>query len=163
MNSTLNGAKTLEHITITTGNSRISSRDEVDPDAFPILSNLIRDAASGKMPKIPGNVGKYHLSATVEGNAVIATVWSLNRGRRVPVVTFGVATDAESGAPLWRILHNNPHFPIPSVTDPNVIPKAPWCAVRLEIGLMDCFDATLWLGDFERCVAWTWVRLKGLS
>ncbi|OYQ37496.1 hypothetical protein CHU95_01125 [Niveispirillum lacus] len=160
MNAMDYGAKSLEHITITTGHSRTSSRNEVDPEFFPILSKLIRDAVSGKMPKIPGDFGKYHLSATVEGNAVIATVWSLKEGRRSPVVTFGVATDAESGAPLWRALHNNHHFPIASATDPDVIPEAPWCAVRFEIGLVENLDATTWLGDFERCVAWAWVRSK---
>lgn len=108
MDTSNSGAMALEHITITSGHTRTSAPDEVDPGHFPRLSNLIKNAVAGRMPRIPGRVGKYHLSAAEEDNAIIATVWAVNRGRRVPVVTFGVATDAGSGAHLWRSLHTQP-------------------------------------------------------
>jgi len=53
----------------------------------------------------------------------------------------------------------------PNVGDPldfGALPQAPWCAARLETGLALYPGAAVWLGDYERLVAWAWIeRPKG--
>lgn len=70
-------------------------------------------------------------------------------------MTFAVAPD---GAPLaWRSLHRRPsRNGVPAPQEP----EAPWCAVLLHKTLPLGGDATLWLGDFERCVAWAWIEMR---
>lgn len=70
-------------------------------------------------------------------------------------VTFAVADHARCGAQLWQML-------IETAAVPCAVglkrPETPWCAVRLEPGLVICqqLEAEA-LGDLERCIAWAWL------
>ncbi|MDQ3562852.1 MAG: hypothetical protein M3436_01505 [Pseudomonadota bacterium] len=64
----------------------------------------------------------------------------------------GVAAHSRCGAALWRELHRWGKTPV--VTDPERCPPEPWVAVALDAGITQHMDATEWLGDFERCLAW---------
>jgi hypothetical protein len=45
-------------------------------------------------------------------------------------------------------------------TDRDEVPPEPWCAARIEVGSLAFPDEMLWLGDFERCLAWAWLELR---
>ena len=69
-----------------------------------------------------------------------------------PLVTFAVAGRSRHSAPLWSYMRAQ-H----SVASGLAEPAAPWLAVALRPGLAQDAQASEWLGDFERCVAWTFL------
>jgi hypothetical protein len=86
------------------------------------------------------------------GKCLLVTAYDAPSG--VPLVAFGIAPHSRCGAPLWRRLHDRA---LPSKTDPEQCPIEPWLAVRMEIGIAEHLEATNWLGDWERCLAWAWL------
>jgi hypothetical protein len=146
----------IKHITLDTGHTRRSPRDEVDDQAVAALQDGITLMLSGGRPQIPGMDG-YAMTGTAQGRCLIATAWGPSG---TPLVTIGVATRSLCGAPLWRILHD-PAGRIaaqtPLASNGQRCPEEPWCAARLEIGLAVDHDAAHWLGDWERCLAWAWL------
>ncbi|MFW5834306.1 MAG: hypothetical protein ACOCYE_09425 [Pseudomonadota bacterium] len=145
----------MAHITLNTGDVRISPRHEVDPLALRVSSSLLRKTlASGQPVPVP-RCSDYAFQASPRSGGVVATV-SLDAGHPlVPVVTFGIFARACGGERLWRHLHECDGVPVlPYATSAAQVPASPWCAVRFERGVSIAFDALLWLGDFERCVAW---------
>ncbi len=69
---------------------------------------------------------------------------------------MGVAGDPWSGTAVWQALHRQPATPLMTTADE--VPSAPFCAVRLEAGAVYFPDAMDWLGDFERSLAWAWLK-----
>jgi len=153
----------LNHITLTTGDTRRSYRDEVSADAIDACQDLLDDALD--QPEIhaviPGIEPKCTLTAAVASGALIATVWSSpvelkgQSPQRAPLATIGVATRSTSGAKLWSVLHQmRPELK----TFGQAPPGAPWVAARLEIGIALMPEAAHWLGDFERCLGHAWLE-----
>lgn len=147
---------TLHHITIQTGHTRVSPREEVGAEAIAALRPLL---SRGRAP-IPGQPG-YDL-VRIDGPGYIGAVYA----GREPLVTFGVArTEAEAEA-VWAVLRDlsSPSIAAVPVRMPTR-PAAPWLGVVLHVGLHlgvnDHVPALSWLGDLERCVAWTWILHGG--
>ncbi|MGD9613809.1 MAG: hypothetical protein AB7H90_01280 [Alphaproteobacteria bacterium] len=134
----------IAHRTLDTAHSRRSYREEIADDAALTLARQqIDEALAGMRPEIyPG----YHLSASTQGGALLATVEHIDDG---PIVTIGVARTPLHSARLWPLLREI----APDIGDP---PPVPWCAVKLWPALNAHLDATVWLGDFERTLAWAW-------
>ena len=61
-------------------------------------------------------------------------------------------------AARWAYLHDLAGPAELTLTDPTRPPRAPWCGVLCHPALFLRPDAAEWLGDFERCVAWTVIR-----
>lgn len=177
---TMSSRRYIHHVTLDTGHSRRSYHDEVADEALAALHDGLSCALRREPENIivPGQLD-YTYSATREGKCMIATIWrSLSRMTaarrremhltpedRVPVVTFGVAAKSLCGAGLWRLLHDGQR---PYATDGKPCPPEPWLAARMDIGAalvaQDDPSEMLWMADFERCLAWTWLsRLEGQS
>ena len=141
--------KTLTHLTITTGDSRPSPRSEVTDETLQVLRPLVERVAAGERVEVPWVEPRCVMTGAREGSALVVTVWGppLVEGLEVPLVTFGVAPREDDAAGLWEALQGT-----------GARPAAPWCAVRIypSVGLHP--EAVGWLGDFERCVAWTWIE-----
>ncbi len=165
-------AKFIRHLTLNTGHSRDSPREEVGEDIIDTCRDLIVGClASHLYEPIPAaRDPDCVLVATREGRCLVATVSALfvaDHGelagelRRIPLVTIGVAESARCGATLWRALHAGREPGLQ--TDRNHPPQAPWCAARLEpsISYQLFAGAAHWLGDFERCLAWAWIDYLG--
>lgn len=98
--------------------------------------------------------------ALVDGGLVVTVYGPLgphtpgkpHGGATTPLVTVGVAQRSRHGQPLWESLVNA--F---GCADETEKPAEPWCAVALHPGLSAYPDASDWLGDFERCIAWAWI------
>lgn len=150
----------LHHLTLDTGHARRSWRHEIAPDALAGSRQLLQRAldaggAPGGSDAVPLPVpplGRYSLTATGAGRCLVVTVHAADGGQLEPLATFGVATHSRCGASLWRRLRQGePDTPTP---------PEPWCAARLQRGLMRDLAAAEWLGDLERCMAWAWLDLQ---
>lgn len=106
---------------------------------------------AGRDP-VPG-FADYHLRATAEGRCLFGSVWRDD----VPLVGVGVALHSRCGAVVWRELHRTDE---PLETDPQRQPPTPWCAARLELSLVFAPEVVHWLGDYERCLAWAFLRMR---
>lgn len=138
------------HITITTGDSHKSPRSGVDAGALQLVADHLSRALEADSP-LPGDTG-CHLMATASGPWLVATVLYGD----APLVTMGVAPQSQGAGRLWRTLHADAK----TATDPADVPRAPWCAVRIEPGLLQRLDAAQWLGDYERLLAWAWLDMQ---
>lgn len=146
----------LHHITLTSGHSRRSYAGEVSPGAVAVCQDLIRRITSGETAEsveIPGT-GCY-LSGRASSRCLVASVWY--PGVAASLATIGVAAHSRCGATLWRQLHTWRQTPV--VTDPLRCPPEPWVAAALDAGIEHHMEAAHWLGDFERCLGWAWVRM----
>jgi hypothetical protein len=130
----------MQHLTLDTGDTRVSFADEVRPDVIETLRPLTVTGRHELPPSFDGCTAKV----TVDGPAALVTV---DRDG-APLVTFGVAADQDGAAVLWPLISE------PAVAEPSAVP---WIAVRLEVGLGLSPDDGDWLGDFERCWAWAWL------
>lgn len=146
----------LHHLTITTGHTRRSYRDEVSDDAVQWGREAIRDAIlTGTVPLQPMGPD-WRLSCTRESSkALLCSVWRAE----IVVVTFGVASHSRHGAKLWRALLETATTPI-AVTE---CPPEPWVAARLEVGAAVVADhqpeALEMIGDMERCVGHAFLEM----
>lgn len=148
--------KFLHHVTLTTGHTRRSYRDEVSDQAVAACLALIDKITSGEVSesvKIPG-VGEYYLSGRASSKCLVATVWS--GAPSIVIATIGVAAHSRCGAALWREMHAWGETPV--VTDPAQCPPEPWVAAAIDAGITQHMEAAHWLGDFERCLAWAWLE-----
>lgn len=147
----------LTHITITTGHTRPSWRHEIEPGALRATGELLAQALPhGRVP-LPVDPAGLLMQITTEGRELVGTIWHDD----APLVTFGVALDA--GAALWRMLSTGAPTTARSGIDPGRPPAAPWCAARMEPGIVLMADVAPMLGDLERCVAWAWLDRLGCT
>ena len=78
-----------------------------------------------------------------------------------PLVSFGVASRRSIEAQtLWESLHGLAGETEVTLTDPVRPPRPPWLGVLCHSALFRDPEAASWLGDFERCVAWTMLTMK---
>ena len=158
--------ETLHHYTLTTGDVTWTERAEVQAAAIALLRPFIAGmmSASSMTPRtepIPTRPAYFLQGLTMHGrDAPLFRVYARpdppEGGEALTLVSFGVALNGGAGAAaLWRSLHGLADG-LPAVTDAETPPDAlPWCAVAVHSGLLSRPAAMTWLGDFERCVAWT--------
>lgn len=140
----------IHHVTLTTGHVRRSVREEVAPETWRPVSDLLAAALRADTP-IPGVSPACTFRASASTRCLVATV-SVRNSR--PLVIIGVAAHSRCGASLWRRLHQGGGL----ATRAEDVPPEPWCAARLEAGIALHPEHAHWLGDFERCLAWVWIE-----
>lgn len=152
--------KPICHVTVSTGHERESLRSEVADWVLDALEPVLERAIRGGQVAIPnpgGGPPLGNLSATATGDALLVTLYAVDGA---PLVTFGVARGPIREGELWKALHAAVRG-VPAVTPADQPPPWPWCAVRLELGIAAHPKSVEWLGDLERCCAWTWVERGG--
>jgi len=150
----------IRHITLTTGHARDSFAGEVAPNVTEAMQGLISRICAGEVSEPVSLqeyalVGPYSISGRCSSRCLTATVYADGPPSEL-ICTIGIATHSRCGATLWRALHT--YGQIPVATDPDECPPEPWVAAALDEGALTHPDALEWLGDFERCLAWGWVR-----
>lgn len=144
----------LNHITLSTGHTRRSPRAEVTDDTIKALQPWLQAALDHQDDyPLPGPLGArdgFVMSASIKDGALICGVGHMQTG---PLVTFGVAARSRQSGELWAWLCAQY-----GSADALTAPKAPWCAVALHPSYLRQAGASAWIGDFERCVAWTWLE-----
>lgn len=150
----------LHHVTLDTGHSRRSYRDEVADAAIAAVHDGLSRALSfaGTHVTVPAQDSGWTYTATASGRCLLVTMWAEIAGEKAPVATFGVASHSRSGAQLWRLLHAPRTLLPPYATSPDRAPAEPWVAARLELGagLVDPHELA-WIADFERVIGWAWL------
>lgn len=163
----MSAAAYLHHVTLATGHSRRSPRSDVSPEVVDVVASwldraLLPDAPSTQAPvPLPvADLAQFSAHVFTTAGGLVVTIYGpdiLTLPPRtptpIPLVTFGVARRSRGAAKLWGDLisaaqaaHSMPPMP-----------GAPWLAVVLHPSLIAFPDASHWLGDFERCVAWAWI------
>ena len=140
--------KYIHHITLNTQHaSRIHAGDmsgETLARVGPWLAVLVESGQSAPLPV--SALADYTAHATAQDGALAVTI-SAPSG--LPLVTLGVAARSRHAVELWDGLAS-------LAKSDAKRPSAPWCAVVLWPALAAHPDATEWLGDMERCIAWVW-------
>lgn len=129
--------------------------DTVIDDLGPWLRAAVN---SGQRHALPAGLTDYRAAVLLENGGLLVTVYGPARdgGEAPPLVTFGVAKRRRQGRDLWAMMVAQ-HGARPGTR----MPGEPWCAVALHPALALDPEADAWLGDFERCVAWTWIEQRG--
>lgn len=143
----------LHHVTLTTGHLSLSNRSSTSDGVIQKLSPWLGDALShGGTYPLPSPLGDagYKAALSVVHGALLCT---LCFGAKEHLLTFGVAVDGCQAGEFWALLCAN-HGSVEALK----APALPWCAVALHPALNDHLDAAKWAGDFERCLAWTWIE-----
>ena len=139
----------LAHITLDTGHVRWDSpRAEVGDAAIAYL-----------MPRLDGGIATeiydgYVMRVAVENRDAGVLVVELLTPDGRDLVRLTVVTAEPAAAAAWASLRAT----APARDQlPETVP-APWCAVRGRRGVAADPASAHWLGDFERCVAWSWIE-----
>ena len=120
--------ESLIHITLNSGDARISPRSEIDDDTIALLKHVV---ALGE-----GEVAGLHI--TMEGADIFTLGWQPD----TPAVRCYLGKQPNPA--LWK-----------QTGGQGSEPTGPWLAVRLLPDALECTDdQIMMLGDAERCVAW---------
>lgn len=155
----------ITHISWGTGHRRRSPRAEVSDETLELLQPwLTKAVASGRIEPLPVPALSHFGAQVIKevGFVLVVTIYGPSgayrdgephTGEFVPLATMGVAQRSREAGELWADLTTLfGKAPIASA------PPVPWCAVALhETHLAAHLSAVAWLGDLERCIAWTWI------
>ena len=156
----------LHHITLSTGHTARTNLADVAPEVIEALTVwLPATLNSGQMHALPvPELCHFAAQAFVQDGALVVTVSAPigphqpgkpHAGQTMPLVTFGVAQRSRHGAVLWGLMVKA------FGCKPGLqVPQTPFCAVAIHPGIAIYKGPGKWLGDFERCVAWTWLESK---
>ena len=149
-------SKYLNHITLSTSHAARTSRADVTDDTIKALRPWLKACLDYVDPyPLPGPLGArdgFVMSASVDRGSLVCHVGHQDDG---PLVTFGVAARSRQSGELWAWLCAQY-----GSRDALVAPSVPWCAVALHPAYALQHGVSPWMGDFERCVAWTWLESK---
>ncbi len=145
----------LHHYTVNTGHNRVSRKSEVPADIIAICRPLLDP---GRRQSMPGIGKPYTVESVRQSNGLVFTVWKKDQ----PLITCGVAENAEAAAEIWPQLESLylrvtelPGLRSADFVSPKQPPDLPWIAV---VTIVPSFEP--WLGDFERCLAWSFLESK---
>jgi hypothetical protein len=143
----------MTHISLNTGDASDQPRSSVSDAAIDALLPMVA-AGGGIIPQC----APYAVHITREDGCA---VFSVHRGDEV-LVLCGVAWEQEPAAGLWRTLEVVYHQlldrpgAIAAQASPEMPSTVPWLGVVLLPSLaLTARSDVGWLGDFERCLAWT--------
>lgn len=168
----------MEHLTLDTGHSRHSPRDEVDQAVLSWCQDRLlpglADQAHARVAdpvRLPRDLRTYGVTLARAERGLVATAWGLRDDdpeARLPLATWWVAPDPETATDLWPLVCQHydraaaQHYVLTgreAAPIPDRPATMPWCVVALEVGIAYLPAATSigWLGDLERCLAWAWI------
>lgn len=151
----------LHHVTLTTGDARWSSREEVDPRFLAQLRSLVGECERAGQCDLPTPDGIMVLRRIAPSSpSRHVAIWALSEPQGPALVTIALAMRDRAGAGVWRMLHEflGTGAQPPLATNANRLPPAPWLAAGLHLpALLPPHPALRWLGDAERCIAWAWI------
>ncbi len=141
----------IHHITLTTGHSSRVGPGDITGETLarvrPWLAAMIESRQ--RLPLPVTALADYSAHASADAGALVVTV---SGPSGLPIVTMGVAARSRHAVKLWDDLVALSKAPCGIGR-----PSTPWCAVMLWPAIAAHIDAADWLGDLERCIAWSWV------
>ena len=149
----VNQSAVIWHITTMGGRVRaLPRRDSDGPGINAMSDHLDRGLAYGRDPisTLPGHATLM----SAEGHELLATVFLDKQDGPLPLVTFGIATQASANAErLWNI--------VGGIGSP---PPIPWCAAREEPYAAGHHITLPHLAAYGQSLAWAWLdRIRAKS
>ena len=153
---TINLTMAMIHYTLNTGDSRVSQRSEVADAAIATLRPLL--ARGGQLPP-PFSGYRVEVSHAPGG-----AIFSVHRGAH-PTVLCAVSRDPATADRMWseiegvylQLVDNTQHVAPGKLAERPE--STPWLAVVvLPTIILESRSDIGWLGDFERCFAWTLIE-----
>lgn len=139
------------HVTLTTGFSQRSRRGEVSGEALALCRRLLEEVQRTGRATLPVALEPH---CYLEG--MVYRYWARIRvvveHTMLPLLDLAIAVQFGAGATLWRRLHEETDIPVE--TDPERPPTEPWCAAALLSAIGLHAEATAWLVNLERGLAW---------
>lgn len=141
------------HLTLNTGHVSESPRASVGPEAVSALLPLI---GGGQLP------GPFSAFRVEVGRGDGGATFSLHRGQDI-LVMCGVAWTDQGAAEVWLALENLyfqlAELPVKCIVSdacPEMPSTLPWLGVVMLPSLVFASRSDVgWIGDWERCFAWT--------
>lgn len=154
----------INHLTLSTGHISRTIREDIGDEVIDLLKPWLNNAIESgeKMPLPVAELSHFAASAYIESGGLVVTVFAPTgphetgkpaKNTEMPLVTFAIAIRSRH-RPLWDIMIAN----CDNLKDGLKMPDMPWIAVNLYETSVLYPDSLAWLGDFERCVAWTWLE-----
>lgn len=144
----------MEHISLHTGHKRLTHPHEVHPEVVERLVGLIRQAENQRSLPMPTQESTHTIAIERDEVSLRAVIHSVDGG--VPVATITTCIKPAGGLGLWRDMHTTQ---FPTSTRASNAPQRAWVASRFEAGiLLEGPSFMFMLGDFERCLAWSFVE-----
>jgi hypothetical protein len=143
----------IVHLTLNTGDRVEQHRAEVTDDAIRVLTPLV-NKGGGRLPD-PFSAFRVELARDPGDGWNSFTVY---HGRN-SIVECGLCWDVKDSRKLWDVICNQylcacNTTAVDWTNAPTMPSTVPWLAVILLPGLLSLTrDDVLWLGDFERCLA----------
>ena len=167
----------MMYVTLNTGDQTPQPPSVLGPGTEALLRPLVAELlpVSDGIPRtrpLPFPLEQYTVQAVAqEATAPLFRVYApppdplpAEGAELAALVSFGVAVRRGPEAlALWASLHDLAGSVEVTLTDPRQSPRPPWCGVLCHPALFLDPDAAAWLGDFERCMAWTVVKLRELQ
>lgn len=145
---------TLAHVTLLTGDVRISPREEVSREAIEALRPLL-GCGGGPVPALEG----YAFAAIVRPDVLSFTVArDAPDGSADVLVSCLACREEEASEAAWGVIVDRAAATL-AVAPGLTLPPLPWLAVAIQPALVVDMTASLeGLGDFARCLAWAWLE-----
>ena len=143
------------HVTVSTGH--VCTSMEVPEESIATAAALIAAAlrTDSPVPLAPLST-EFVLTAVQRGHSLRATILVPEYGQHIPVVTMAVGLDHIVGRDFWAQLHRG--GVLPPATAGSEVPKQPWLAVRLELGILIAGPDAIKLGRLEVALAHGFLR-----
>jgi hypothetical protein len=165
-----NAPTAFEHITLNTGHSCPQGRDSVSADVAEMMAKLIQAGLErGGWTNLDFDGAAWPVHVEVIESTLLAGIFlpSADVRREKPVAAIGVSVKPFAGVKVWDRLRA--HASALDASASALLPSTPWIAALLDTStpasvgsvkdLAAFFSLMGWLGDFERCLAWGFVRL----
>ena len=144
------------HLTLNTGHVSESPRESVGPEAISALLPIVRGG------NIPGQFSAFRVEV---GRGSGCATFSLHRGQDI-LVMCGVAWTQSGASEVWPALEKlyfqlaeTPIKCIMSDACPEMPSSLPWLGVVMLPSLVMAPRSDIgWIGDWERCFAWTLIE-----
>jgi hypothetical protein len=144
----------LWHYSINTGHGRWSPKSEVADNIISAMKSMV-EPGMHNMP-IPG----YQLEVEDTAAGLLCTMFAGDR----PIMSMIVAADHAELDHLWPTMEAMYH----KVTEIPVLRSMDYIAAKKPEVFPTCIawpilatpDEAMWLGDFERCLAWAYLETK---
>lgn len=150
--------ETINHYTLLTGHNRVSPSNEVPDKVLDILYELLtkpRETPNAPIP-VPGYESYAFTPYFCESSLII----DIHRGKDL-LCWFTVVKEKNQKDMAWQVFVTRSESEVP----PFVLrgkkysePQAPYCAAMINPTKAKSATEFFWMGDFERCIAWTFLK-----
>lgn len=120
----------IEHVTLHTGQRRISRRGEVPAWGYEHFRSVFPSDGESHSVVMPFFDATHILHIRRSGTSLLTTVAQRNDGTSIGTIGIGLRPD--SSKRTWRFLHQIAE--LPSITRPGDVPVRPWVAAELGMG-----------------------------